>query len=319
VDTSAFPDTYLAVETEMALAERLALLAIVDSSRCGKSLTALTVRDFPVTANRRQQLKSQVMTTRGKNENDMPDVPEPDFVGALCEIWATINYAAYHLAYVQVYLQTAALQTQIEEMHRQDQAFRDVSQIDLHVCRAHLAALFWQVDHVFEALRIAINKGQKEHAEKEYFWSWGKSLEKIEASPIYKEINAYRNKSHEFPAIIGNKWINDATGHPVFVHHFLPTIAGHEAKEDIKLVDQLQNYFEFAANVWLSFSPGDFKDKFPRNFRFTVTVPYTYLGELPPELYGVPQFEVHVVAQDPPPGDPPNAEAAAAEKDEGAK
>lgn len=28
---SAFPDTYLAVGTEMALAERLALLAIVDS------------------------------------------------------------------------------------------------------------------------------------------------------------------------------------------------------------------------------------------------------------------------------------------------
>ena len=32
-----FPDTYLAVETEMALAERPALLAIVDSSRCGQS------------------------------------------------------------------------------------------------------------------------------------------------------------------------------------------------------------------------------------------------------------------------------------------
>jgi hypothetical protein len=129
--------------------------------RLPKIAAALTVRDFPATANRRQQLKSQVMATRGKNENDMPDVPDPDFVGALCEIWATINYAAYHLAYVQVYLQTAALQTQIEEMHRQDQAFRDVSQIDLHVCRAHLAALFWQVDHVFEALRIAINKDRK--------------------------------------------------------------------------------------------------------------------------------------------------------------
>jgi len=36
-------------------------------------------------------------------------------------------------------------------------------------------------------------------------------------------------------------------------------------------------------------------------------------------LYGVLQFEVHVVAQDPPPVDPPKAEAAAAEKDEGAK
>jgi hypothetical protein len=259
------------------------------------------------------------MATRGKNDNDMPDVSDPDFVGALCEIWATINYAAYQLAYVQVYLQTAVLQTHMVEMHRQDQAFRDVSQIDLHVCRAPLAALFWQVDHVFEALRIAINEGQKEHAETKYYRGWGKSLEEIEASPIYKEINAYRNKSHEFPAIIGNKWIHDANGRPVFVHHFLPTVAGHEAKEDIKLVDQLQKYFEFAAYVWLSFSPGDFKQNFSRNFRFTVTVPYTYLGELPPELYGVPQFEVHVVAQDPLPGGPPKAAATTVEKDEGAK
>jgi hypothetical protein len=45
----------------------------------------------------------------------------------------------------------------------------------------------------------------------------------------------------------------------------------------------------------------------------------TYLGELPPELYGIPQFEVHVAVQDPPPGDPPTAETAAYEKDEGAK
>ena len=42
----------------------------------------------------KRQLESQVMATRGKNENDMPDVPDPDFVGALCEIWATINYAS---------------------------------------------------------------------------------------------------------------------------------------------------------------------------------------------------------------------------------
>jgi hypothetical protein len=50
-----------------------------------------------------------MMTVRAKNYNDMPDVPDQDFVGALCEIWCTINYAAYHLAYVRVYLQTTAL------------------------------------------------------------------------------------------------------------------------------------------------------------------------------------------------------------------
>jgi hypothetical protein len=39
----------------------------------------------------------------------MPDVPPPDFVGAMCEIWFTVNYAAYHLAYTRVYLQTLTL------------------------------------------------------------------------------------------------------------------------------------------------------------------------------------------------------------------
>jgi len=230
----------------------------------------------------------------------MPDIPDPDFVGTLCEIWFTINYAACHLAYVRVYLQTSSLQTHMDEIRKEEQAFRDASQADRIVCRAHLAAFFWQVDHVFEALRIAINRGQKEHADLRYFWSWGKSLEKIEALALYREINAYRNKSHEFPAVIGCKWEDNGNG-VKFVHHFLPTIAGHEAKEEIDINDQLQKYFEFAASVWLSFSPGEYKEKFPRSFKFAITVPHTFLGELPPELKGVPQLEVSVVAQDPPP------------------
>jgi hypothetical protein len=228
------------------------------------------------------------MPLRGKNENDMPDVPDPDFVGALCEIWFAINYAAYHLAYTRVYLQTEALQTHREEIQKEEQAYRD------------MAAFFWQVDHVFEALRIAIKKGQKDHADLKYFWAWGKALEKIESSEIYREVNAYRNKSHEFPGIIGSKWEDKGTG-PKFVHHFLPTIAGHEAKEGVDINEQLQKYFEFAANLWLSFAPGDYKDRFPRNFKFLVTVPHSFRGELPPELKGVPQLEVAIVAQDPAP------------------
>jgi len=82
---------------------------------------------------------------------------------------------------------------------------------------------------------------------------------------LYKEINAYRNKSHEFPGIIGTKW-EDTAGQPKFLHHFLPTIAGLEAKEDVDINDQLQKYFEFATNVWLSFAPGDYKERFPRDF-----------------------------------------------------
>lgn len=228
----------------------------------------------------------------------MPDVPDPDFVGTLCEMWFAINYAAYHLAYVRVYLQTEALQTHLEEIKKAEQAIKDMTQADVIVCRAHLAAFFWQLDHVFEALRIAIKKGQKEHAELKYFWSWRKKLEEIEALPIYKEINAYRNKSHEFPGIIGCKWEDKGTG-PTFIRHFLPSIEGHEPKEDVDINDQLKKYFEFAANVWLSFAPGDYKERFPRNFKFLVTVPYSFVGELPPELKGAAQLEVSVVAEDP--------------------
>ena len=161
----------------------------------------------------------------------MPDVPDPDFVGALCEIWFAINYAAYHLAYIRVYLQTASLQTHVDQIRKEEQAFRDASQTDLIVCRAHLAAFFWQVDHVFEALRIAVNRGQKEHADLKYFWSWGKSLEKIEASAIHKEINAYRNKSHGLPAVIGCKWEDKGNGPELFITFCRPLLGMKRRKK----------------------------------------------------------------------------------------
>ncbi len=190
------------------------------------------------------------MTARGREENEMPDVPDPDFVGALCEIWFGINYAAYHLAYVRVYLQTAALQTHVDEVRGHEQAVRDQLQADLVICRTHLAAFFWQIDHVFEALQAAINRGQKEHGDLKYFWKWGQDLKKIEESPLRQEISAYRNKGHEIPAIIGCTW-EEKGGK--FIRHFLPTINGHEPKEPIDMNTQLQRYFEFVANVWLSF------------------------------------------------------------------
>ena len=62
----------------------------------------------------------------------------------------------------------------------------------------------------------------------------------------------------------------------------------------------LQRYFEFAANVWLAFAPSELKDKFPRNSSFPVTIPYTFTGELPPELQGVPQWGVSVEAYEKP-------------------
>jgi hypothetical protein len=227
----------------------------------------------------------------------MPDVPDMDFVGALAEMWFVVSYAAYHLAYVRAYLQTVALQTDVDVMRKQEQGLRDAAQVDTVICRAHLAAFFWQIDHFFEALRGAIKRGQKEHPDLKYFWAYEKRLAEIEEIAIRKEINAYRNVAHSIPGIIGCKW-EEKGGK--FLHHFLPSIEGLEKKESVDMNSDLQRYFEFAANVWLAFAPSDLKDKFPRNFSFAVTIPNTFIGELPPELEGVPQWGVSVEAYEKP-------------------
>ncbi len=229
-----------------------------------------------------------------RKQNDMPDVPELDFSGALCEIWSALNYAAYHLAYVHIYSQTAALQDDVDQLRKQEQVLRDMTQVDIVICRAHLASFFWQLDHVFEALRAAITRGPKEYSTIQYFWTCEKQLKEIEDTAIRREISAYRNKGHEIPAIIGSLW--DEKGGQ-FLYHYLPSITGHERKESIEMNAQLQRYFEFVANVWLSFVPHNLKDKFPVDFKFPITVPNSYVGELPPRLEGGLQLEVRIVAK----------------------
>lgn len=234
------------------------------------------------------------MSSDLRNKNEMPDVPKMDFVGSMAEIWFALNCAAYHLAFVRVYLQTAALQVSINEILNLEQDFRNKTQADLVICRAHLAAFFWQLDHVFEALDICVSRGQKEHPEVKYFWSYEEQLKKIEQVQARREINAYRNKAHEAPAIIGQKWSGDHK----FLHHFLPTISGLSKNDNVEMNVKLHEYFEFTANVWLSFAPSDLKKQFPRDFRFVVTVPHSYIGELPRELEKLPQLEVQIEAYD---------------------
>ena len=241
-------------------------------------------------------------------QKTMADVPTPDFVGAVCEIWFTVNYAAYHLAYTRVYLQTRALQTPIDKLLQDEQATRDQGQVDLIVCRSHLAALFWQFHHVFEALETAIAKGKKEYPKERYFYSAERKLDAIRQSAIAKEIDAYRNEGHDIPAIIGQQW-EEKGGK--FLHHFLPSLQGHERKEAIELNHQLQVYFEYVVNLWLSFVPEPLKSKFPRSFSFPVTVPFFYLGDLPAEVREVPQLQVCLEAYDKPifPDSPADAQA----------
>jgi hypothetical protein len=156
------------------------------------------------------------MSQRLGDKREMPDVPKLDFVGALAEIWFQINYAAYHMAYVRVYSQSDALRTNADVLRDQEQVTRDQAQVDVVICRTHLAAFFWHLEHVFEALRTAITRGQKELPELKYFWAYEKRLDEIEQFAVRQEIRDYRNMGHQSPAIIGSKW--DGKGH--FLHHF---------------------------------------------------------------------------------------------------
>jgi len=234
------------------------------------------------------------MSGRAQNPYTMPDVPDMHFIDAISEMWFVVTWAAYHLAYVRVYLQTEALQTDVDVMRKKEQALRDAAQVDTVICRGHLAAFFWQIDHFFEALHAAINRGKKEYPDLQYFFAYEKRLAEIEEkNPTCREINAYRNLAHSTPGIIGCVW-EEKGGK--FLHHYLPTIAGYEKKESVDINTDLQRYFEFVANIWLAFAPGELKDKFPRNFMFPVTVPNTFNGELPCELARVPQLHVSVEA-----------------------
>lgn len=228
-----------------------------------------------------------------RDQKSMPDVPTPHFVGAVCEIWFTVNYAAYHLAYTRVYLQTRAMRTPVEELRRDEQTAKDQGRVDPIICRSHLAAFFWQLHHVFEALESATRRGKKDYPKEQYFYSAERKLETIRQSSIPKEIDAYRNEGHNIPGIIGQKW-EEKGGK--FLHHFLPSIQGHQPKESVELNHQLQIYFEYVVNLWLSFVPEPLKSKFPRSFSFPVTVPFFYLGDLPPELGPAPQLLISLEA-----------------------
>jgi hypothetical protein len=229
-----------------------------------------------------------------ENQNVMPDVPDVDFIGALCEIWLGLNCSAYHMAYVRVYSQTAALRTEVDQLRKEEQAIRDMTQVDVVICRAHLAAFFWQLEHVFESLRIAVTRGQKEHQNLRYFWSFEKRLNEVDQTLERREISAYRNKGHQMPAVIGCAF--ECKGGK-FRYHFLPYIEGLTHTETVDMNDRLQHYFEFVSNLWFSFVPANRKPEFPRDFSFPVTIPHSYIGELPPELRQVPQLEIQLKAE----------------------
>ena len=181
------------------------------------------------------------MSQRLGDKREMPDVPKLDFVGALAEIWFQINYAAYHMAYVRVYSQSDALRTNADVLRDQEQVTRDQAQVDVVICRTHLAAFFWHLEHVFEALRTAITRGQKELPELKYFWAYEKRLDEIEQFAVRQEIRDYRNMGHQNPAIIGSKWNGKDTSFITFFRRSAATSRRKTSKSTLGFSNTLSS------------------------------------------------------------------------------
>jgi hypothetical protein len=100
------------------------------------------------------------MSGRNRRSKEMPDVPDIGCVDSLCEIFSGINFAAYYFCYVRVCTQLGALQTEVAVLREQGRATKNQAQIDVFICRAHLAAFFWQLQHVFESIGTAFTRGR---------------------------------------------------------------------------------------------------------------------------------------------------------------
>lgn len=60
----------------------------------------------------------------------------------MCEIWFTVNCAAYHLAYTRVYLQTRSMQTHVDKLRLDEQTIKDQGQADVIIRWSILASFF---------------------------------------------------------------------------------------------------------------------------------------------------------------------------------
>jgi len=145
------------------------------------------------------------MSQRLGDKSEMPDVPKSDFVDALTEIWFQINFAAYHMATCGC-MASEASPDQNACAARARTGRAGSRTIDIVVSRSHLAAFFWHLEHVFEALRTAITRGQKEHPEAKYFWAYEKELDELEQLTIVKRsktIAIWGTKTRRLLAVSG--------------------------------------------------------------------------------------------------------------------
>jgi len=228
------------------------------------------------------------------------NLPPQGVEGVACEIWQNLDMCLYHSAYVRVYANTVAMRTVGNKQSRPKLALlppkdRDALQEDVITFRAHFAGLFWQLNHMRELLNGVYNRCVEEGimtAEQRDVLK-----KKLEDDPVLQEIREYRNFSHEFAGVVTVCHEARPDGKHVFMFHFLPPRKGQPAVPEImndaeialaherELLMKVQLY----CNRICGICEGVFRYMdakygtvlFPRSRGFQITIPRSYLGQVP--------------------------------------
>ncbi|HKW88253.1 MAG TPA: hypothetical protein VJN21_05810 [Candidatus Acidoferrales bacterium] len=225
-------------------------------------------------------------------------LPIQDFEGMVAEVWHTLNVCLYHAAYVRVYADTGAMRlVGSKRAHAAtqplSQAERDMLQEDALVFRAHFASVLWQLRHLAELLCTAYKRCKREGiVTKERYDELVKALND---DPIVKEIQEYRNLSHQFAGVFLT--LHDSTD--AFIAHVLPPLDAKSPEQRAPLDEaeiqkavrerELNMKLEAYCNHLAGYCEGLFRivdakykmTVIPRSHGFLVTVPHSYQGQLP--------------------------------------
>ncbi len=227
------------------------------------------------------------------------EFPKQDFEGMVAELWLGLNACLYHKAYVDVYANTTAMHEAGSRFFNTvtrptlPQTDLNLLQEDLMVFRAHFAGVLWQLNHLGdELLRLAYRRGKQEGILSAA--RYDQLVKKLDDDPIREEIQKYRNMSHQFAGVIVT--IHDSQSH-AFIAHVLPPLGNNATQglQDTPLAEseirelELNSKLNSYCNHLGGYCEGLFKvidakykrTVFPRSQGFSVTIPYSYQGQIP--------------------------------------
>lgn len=240
---------------------------------------------------------------REQKERGKRRFPKQDLLGMISEIWQGLDHSLHHSAYLQTYSNSYAIQTvgsrhYMTKVHpTMPQDIRNQIQEDLTTFRVHLAGTFWQLDHLANELvpaayKLCLKEGVLTRDQ------YDQLMDRLESDALLKEISERRNLSHQFAGVVVNLFDSQTN---TLIASLLPDLDGvdvalnlqdrpltPEETEEMRkreLHTKLAECFGHVTGICEGlFRYIDAKygtQVFPRSAGFLVTIPHSYLGQIP--------------------------------------